>query len=161
MNDCPAEKESSCVENSDDGVSSNVASESSSDNSPRTPDYSTVFTFTESEVEHDEHDTSFASFLETNLIDELPTQEYSTYKVVIDNLDLFIRPRSETSEHHAESKHFVNVYAVKDRIPCHILNNTLHTLNLAEVNVEDVLPKVCDIEEMKENLTTIATRIVR
>ena len=58
MNDCPAEKESLCVENSDDGVCSNVVSESLSGKSPRIPDYSTVFTSTESEVEHDEHDIS-------------------------------------------------------------------------------------------------------
>lgn len=62
---------------------------------------------------------------------------------------MFIRPRSETSEHHAESKNFVNVYAVKDRIPCQILDNSLHTVNLAEVNIENILPKSCDIEQIK------------
>lgn len=52
MNDKPAETEkSSFVKGSDNDASSDGALEYSSDNSPRTPHYSTVFTSTESEGE--------------------------------------------------------------------------------------------------------------
>ena len=130
------------MEHSDNEVAcSSVTSDYPSDDSPIAPHYSTILT-SESDKESD---SSFASFLEANLICESLRKDRSTFKIIIDNLDLFIRPRSETSEHHAESKHFVNVYAVKDRISCSILDNTLYPVNLSEVNIQDALPKNCDI----------------
>lgn len=69
------------------------------------------------------HNTYFESYVETNLS---PTQDYFTFNVDIDNLDLFVKPRSETSEHHAELKLFVNVYAVKDTVS-HIRQHTMFT----------------------------------
>ena len=144
-------------------VISDPGSECVSDDSRVEQHSSAVFISTESEGENEASFHSFASFIESNLLLEIPpAQNYSTFKIVIAFLDLYIRPRSETSEHHAESKHFVNVYAVKDRISCSAIeDNTLHSIDLAKVNVEDVLPKPGDLDTMKQNLAIIACRIVQ
>jgi len=100
---------------------------------------SVVFTSTESEDGNEVSFLSFASCIERDLLLEAPV---ITFKLVIDNLDLYIRPRSETSEWHAESKHFVNVYAVKDRVLCSSVADTkLRSIDIATVNVEDVFTK--------------------
>ena len=144
-------------------VISDPGSECVSDDSRVEQHSSAVFISTESEGENEASFHSFASFIESNLLLEIPpAQNYSTFKIVIAFLDLYIRPRSETSEHHAESKHFVNVYAVKDRISCSAIeDNTLHSIDLAKVNMEDVLPKPGDLDTMKQNLAIIACRIVQ
>lgn len=40
-----------------------------------------------------------------------PPVNLPTFKLVIDNLDIFVRPRTETSQRHADSLHFVHMYA--------------------------------------------------
>ena len=126
------------------------------------PHDSAVFTSTESEDGDEASFLSFASYIERDLLLEAPVINYPTFKLVIDNLDLYIRPRSETSERHAESKHFVNVYAVKDRVLCSSIADTkLRSIDMATVNVEDVLPKDGDLDAMKQNIAIIVCRLVR
>ena len=105
-------------------------------------------------------DTSFANFIQSNLICNSPLFYLSTLKVIGDNLDLFIRSRTEISDHHADSKYFF-LYAVRDRVDHSFLDDVLRPINISSVNVDDVLLKPCDIEEMKENLTIILSRKIR
>ena len=58
-----------------------------------------------------------------------------------DNLDLFIRHRTEISDHHADSKHFFHMYAVRDRVDHLFLDDVLCPIDISSVNVNDVLPK--------------------
>jgi len=84
-----------------------------------------------------------------------------TFKLVGDNLDLYIRPRSETADHHAESKHFFHAFAVRDRIDVSSFDNTFPSLDISSINLEDVLPQQDDVKKLKENLMILVSRKIR
>ena len=60
-----------------------------------------------------------------------------TYKLVIDNLDVFLRPRTKTSQHHANSLHFVHMYEVRDQIDVSSFSDVSKFSGIETVNVKD------------------------
>ena len=102
-------------------------------------------------------DDDVASILMRN--DEKPL--LPTYKLVIDNLDVFLRPRTETSQHHNNSLHFVHMYAVRDRINVSNHSNVPRFLGIESINLKDILPASSDLISLKKNVTTLLSRIVR
>ena len=85
----------------------------------------------------------------------------STFKLVIDNLDVFVRPRTETSQRHADSLHFVHMYAVRDRINVSSFSDVSRLPDISSVNVEDVLPSNHDLKVLKDNITVLISRRAR
>jgi len=108
-----------------------------------------------------ELDLSFGSFLELecNLSFEFPS--ISTFKIVGDNLDIYIKPRSETLSCHADSKHFFHMFAVKDRIDNEMYNDSTETVDMESVDVSSVLPTEDDLIALKKNLGILVCRLVR
>ena len=116
------------------------------------PSWSPVLT-TDTEVDlFEESDTEYPIVRQT---------KFTTFKLEGDNLDLFIRPRSETVDHHAESKHFFHAFAVCDRIDVTTLDNTFPSLDNSLINVQNVLPQEGDVNELKNNLTILMCRKIR
>ena len=84
-----------------------------------------------------------------------------TFKLVIDNLDIFVRPRTETSQRHADSFHFVQMYAVRDRIDVSNFSDVSRLPDISSVKVENVLPSNHDLEALKDNITVLVCRTAR
>ena len=129
--------------------------------SPKAPDYSHVFTSTDSDGIRIWMNASFSSFIQSTLHCYSLSFKLPTFKVVDDNLDLFIRPRTETSDHYADSKHFFYMYAVRDSVDHSCLYDDLRTTGISSVNVDDVLPKPSDSKAIKKNLTILVCRIIQ
>ena len=85
-------------------------------------------------------------------------QKLPTFKLVIDNLDIFVRPRTETSQRHADSLHFVHMYAVHDRINVSSFSDVSQLPDISSVNVEDVLPSNHDLKVLKDNITVLISQ---
>jgi len=82
----------------------------------------------------------------------------STFKLVTDNLDIFVRARTETSQRHADSLHFVHMYAVHDRINVSNFSDVSQVPDVSSVNAKDALPSNQDLED---NITVLACRTAR
>jgi len=78
-----------------------------------------------------------------------------------DNLDMNTRPRSETLSHHADSKQFFHIFAVKDRINNGKFDDTTKSVDIASVDVRSILPTTDDSSATKKNLGVLAFRLVR
>ena len=78
------------------------------------------------------------------------------YKMVFDNIDMNVKPRHMTSDRQTRSLHYVQSYAVKDRVNYDNLSNELPT----EVCVFDILPTNEDYEFLKRNFTILLSRVI-
>lgn len=78
-------------------------------------------------------------------------------KFVVDNVDSTVRPRHMREDNQSKSLHYVQVYAVKDRIDYSSFVNTPPT---GEKNVFDILPTSNDYDKIKENMAILVSRII-
>lgn len=53
------------------------------------------------------------------------------------------------------------MYAVRDRVDHSCLDDVLRTPDISSVNVDDVLPKPCDNEAIRKNLTILVCGLIR
>lgn len=91
--------------------------------------------------------------------DELCIEEVSVttgYKIVFDNIDKNVKPRFMRSDYQTRSLHYVNSYAVKDRINfCQFSSETP-----TELNLFDVVPNDDDYKSLKDDFTVLVSRMM-
>ncbi len=81
-----------------------------------------------------------------------------TYKFVFDNIDKTVKPRYMRLDSQAKSLHYVQLYAVKNRIPLYHLSPI--PPSVSEINLSVVLPSDDDIKMLLDNLTILIARIM-
>ena len=79
------------------------------------------------------------------------------YKMVFDNIDVNVKPRHMTSDRQTRSLHYVQSYALKDRVNYDNLSNELPT---TEVCVFDILPTNEDYEFLKRDFAILLSRVI-
>ena len=83
--------------------------------------------------------------------------KWSGFKLVIDNIDMNLRPRHQTFERQTKSIHYVNCYAVRDRVDLSSYSNT----NIRHVvPIESLLPLEDDRRSIMGNFVILAGRIL-
>ena len=85
--------------------------------------------------------------------------KWSGFKIVIDNIDMNVRPRHQTFERQTKSVHYVNSYAVRDRIDlstCSTEAEGAHNV----VCMESLLPTEQDRSDIMANFVVLAGRIL-
>lgn len=84
-------------------------------------------------------------------------EKWAGFKIVIDNIDMNIRPRYQTFERQTKSIHYVNAYAVRDRIDLSCSSST--EVN-SEVSIDSHLPDDNDRENILANFVILVGRIL-
>ena len=96
---------------------------------------------------------------------EVPAEMASTsfpsnapcWKFVVDNIDSTVNPRCMREDAQSKSLHYVQVYAVKDRID---YSTIIDPLPSGEKNIFNILPTSNDYEKIKENMAILVSRII-
>ena len=78
-------------------------------------------------------------------------------KLVIDNIDKTVKPRHQRLDAQTQSLHYIQVYAVKDRVDYSSLS---HSPPPSGKPVYDLIPSTAVYEELKKNLNIIVSRIL-
>ena len=79
------------------------------------------------------------------------------FKMVIDNNDKTVKPRYQTIDAQSQSLHYVQVYAVKDRVDFSQLSKTASSPGRS---IYDILPTTSDYQKLKDNFTILVARIL-
>jgi L1 cell adhesion molecule like protein len=87
----------------------------------------------------------------------------TSYKLVGDNLDKYIRPRHEAVDRHSSSVHYFHSFAVRDRCDTSTLEDdpSLPDISLDSFSSDKVLPSAADYNALLENYTIIVARIIQ
>ena len=89
------------------------------------------------------------------------SNKWCGFKIVMDNIDMNIRPRHQTFERQTQSLHYVNSYAVKDRIDFSSFEHaTVNTVTHPESLQDVLLPSANDREALMANFVILAGRIL-
>lgn len=88
-----------------------------------------------------------------------PRQGWMGFKIVGDNIDKTVRPRHQTLEKRTQSLHYFHSFAVKDRIDMSCISDVKPGLSLSSP-LMTLLPTEHDIENLKENCTVLASRVL-
>ena len=86
--------------------------------------------------------------------------KWSGFKVVIDNIDMNLRPRYQTFERQMKSIHYVNSYAVRDRVDLSSYSSTAANSGHNVVPIESLLPDEDDRRNILANFVVLAGRIL-
>ena len=150
---------------SSDEPASSSSPESSSDeikassDSAEDENYSSSETVCETIASEEDGHLSFSLPQQRELTVEPCIEEVSVntgYKIVFDNIDKNIKPRFMRSDYQTRSLHYVNSYAVKDRINfSQFLSETPTELTLFEV-----LPNDADYKSLKDDFTVLVSRMI-
>ena len=84
---------------------------------------------------------------------------WSGFKVVIDNIDMNVRPRHQTFERQTKSIHYVNCYAVRDRVDLSSCGMAVNS-EPNGVCVQSILPDEDDRRKIMNNFVVLAGRIL-
>ena len=79
------------------------------------------------------------------------------FKMVIDNIDKTVKPRNQTIDAQTQSLHYVQVYAVKDRVDFSQLSNTAPSPGRS---IYDILPTTSEYQKLKENFAILVAHII-
>lgn len=82
------------------------------------------------------------------------------YRFNIDNLDFLLQVRNMTQDHQNQSKHYVQLMAIKDRVYCEDLIDDRPMGNLLNVPNADFLPNGEDISSLREDIITVVSHIL-
>ena len=80
--------------------------------------------------------------------------------MVMDNIDMNIQPQHQTFEHQIQSLHYVNIYAVKDRINFSSLEYATVSMSRVALLHDLLLPSASDHEALMANFVILAGRTV-
>jgi hypothetical protein len=84
---------------------------------------------------------------------------YPTYKLVGDNIDKHVKPREMRVDVPAETLHFVNVYAVHDRVDMSKLPDSPLLPDIGSIAVED--PTAGDHKAISNNSAILAGHVLK
>ena len=79
------------------------------------------------------------------------------YKLVIDNVDKTIKPRNPTIDAQTQSLHYVQVYAVEDRVDYSKLSSSSPSRG---ASVYSMIPTTADYQILKDNFNILVARVV-
>ena len=79
------------------------------------------------------------------------------HKIVIDNIDKTVHPRDQRIDAQSQSLHYVQGYAVKNRIEYSKFSNTPPP---SSRSVYDLLPSTSDYQALKDNFAVLIARIL-
>lgn len=79
------------------------------------------------------------------------------YKLVIDNIDSTVKPRYMREDAQNQSLHYVQLYAVKDRVDFSAIPDCPPS---SEKNLYNILPTSDDYQMLKENMAVLVSRIL-
>lgn len=82
------------------------------------------------------------------------------YRFNLDNLDFHLKVRDMTQDHQNMLKHYVQLMAVKDRVNCEHLPDTLQIGNLVDVANNDFLPNADDISSLREDIINLTATLL-
>jgi hypothetical protein len=82
------------------------------------------------------------------------------YRFNMDNLDFHIRVRDMTEAHQNQSKHYVQLMAVKDRVNCENLPDDAPVGDLNGVENSQLLPSAEDNDDLREDMIHIISLIL-
>ncbi|XP_071796288.1 uncharacterized protein [Asterias amurensis] len=83
----------------------------------------------------------------------------SSYQIVMDNVDIRVRARHTTKDHHGTDFHMVNTMAVKDRVTSS-LTDLKPEVNVDKLNLRMCLPSVSDNQTLKHNWSILIGHII-
>ena len=78
-------------------------------------------------------------------------------KLILDNIDKTVKRRHQTIDAQSKSLHYVQVYAVKDRVDFSQLSNTAPSPGRS---VYEILPTTSDYQTLKDNFAILVARIL-
>lgn len=87
-----------------------------------------------------------------------PLSVNTGYKLVFDNIDKTVKPRHMRIDSQTKSLHYVQAYAVKDRIDYSYEASERSTDG--EVNLYNVLPSAQDYQKLKTNFAVHVSRVI-
>ena len=88
-------------------------------------------------------------------------QSYSTYKLVGDNLDKHVTPRDMRLDSQAQSLHYFNCYAVKDRLSTVDLEDQPSLPDFSSFSEAKILPTAADHKALLNNMVVLVSRVVK
>ena len=86
--------------------------------------------------------------------------EWAGYKLVMDNIDMNLRPRHQTFERQTQSIHYVNIYAVRDRIDFSRYSDVVPNYDSSSLPA-CILPSEEDHVAIMNNFAILAGRILQ
>lgn len=89
------------------------------------------------------------------------TLAYPTFKIVGDNLDKHVKPRNMTEDAQASTHHYFHMYGVRDRLDTSHLSDHAPSLDLSELNVDEVLPTEEDYKILRNNFAILISRVLK
>ncbi len=108
------------------------------------------------DVNPQEHEV--AEEKEVDFEDNLTSPPFETYKLVFDNIDKTVKPRYMRMDAQNKSLHYVQLYAVKDRVNLSQLSQT--PPSVCEVALDMILPSDEDNASLMENMTILIARVM-
>jgi hypothetical protein len=82
------------------------------------------------------------------------------YRFNMDNLDFYIRVRDMTQGHQNQSKHYVQLLAVKDRVNCEGLGDSQPIGDLTQLENHQFLPNASDNNSLREDFIHVVSLIL-
>ncbi len=92
---------------------------------------------------------------------EVEEPVYPTYKLVGDNVDKHVKPREMRVDAQAETLHYFNTYAVRDRVDASTLPDKPALPDRSSIEVEDILPSPQDHTAITTNFAILIGRVLR
>ena len=84
----------------------------------------------------------------------------STYSIIFDNLDFFVRPHHQSTSEANKSIHWIHHMAVEDRVPTSHLSRDKPTQPLEDYDISKSLPSLETQHHMRREFTVLGTRIL-
>jgi len=82
------------------------------------------------------------------------------YRFNVDNLDFLIRARNMTQDHQNQTKHYVQLMAIQDRVNCEHFINDRPLGNLSEVPYQDFIPSGDDNYSLRKDIIHVVAEII-
>ncbi|XP_071172881.1 uncharacterized protein [Mytilus edulis] len=148
---CMLELKKNVEDNIRSSINKNLCNDSSMDHS-----YSRPGTVSSTTVDTDHgYSKPNETKSQTNTSDLNPA-----YRFNLDNLDFHIKVRNMTEDHQNESKHYIQLMAIKDRVICEDLPNERPIGNLQHIPIGDFLPNCDDISSLRTDMIQVTASIL-
>jgi len=85
----------------------------------------------------------------------------NTYKLVGDNLDKNVKPCDMRIDNQTKSLHYFHMYALRDRIDLSSYEGKNFTTNIADIDLNRILPTQGDAEAVKANFSILVARVLK
>lgn len=88
-------------------------------------------------------------------------KNWPQFSIVVDNVDMLVRPRREDSSKSNKMYHMVQAIAVKDRVITQIDDNSrLPTVSVQNIKPADVYPQQEDVKQLTELMISTVVRVL-